>query len=575
MLVELSIRDLALIERAELALGAGLDVVTGETGAGKSLLVGSLELLLGETPRGGAGAWVRKGAKEARIEGRFVLGEPDLAERVAAHLAGQLPEIAAAFEESRAAGEPELILGRSLGADGRTRAHVDQRPVTLRALRELAPLLLEIHGQNEHQLLLQPLEQLRLVDTFGRHGRALADYRAARLAWLELLARRRRLEAERGERRDRLDLLRFQREELGRADLRPGEHADLQEERALLRHAGELLRELGGLVEGLREAEGAVLERLQAAAHVLGRWSAAVPRLGAPLGDLESARVHVEEAASALASVLDGVEHDPARLEALEERLAELERLETKYAADEAGLLERLEHVAAEIQALEATEESAGALEDELAEAGRRLEAAAAALSRKRRALAPELARRVQETLAALGLARARLELAFEPLAGAEPEERFGPHGAERVELLLSANAGEPVRPLRHVASGGEAARIMLALRTVLSAADRGRTLVFDEIDAGVGGRLGPAVAAHLRALAEHHQVLCVTHLPAIAAQAHVHLRASKEVRAGRTRTSVRALAGEERVAEVADMIAGGAAHESARAEARRLLGSA
>ncbi|MEW6073641.1 MAG: DNA repair protein RecN [Planctomycetota bacterium] len=571
MLTELSIRDLALIEAVDLTLGEGLNVLTGETGAGKTLLVGAIELLLGETPRGGAAQWVRREAKEARVEGRVIVDDPEVLARVAGALAADLPDLAAEWEEGRARGEAELILGRTLAPDGRTRAHVNHHPVTLRALRAVAPAAIEIHGQNEHQRLLDPAEQERLLDAFGRLDEPLARYREARAAWRALVAERERLAAEREARRDRLELARFQRDELAGAELERGEHARLADERGMLRGAGELRNDLGRLAEGLVAADDAVASRLGAARRTLERWRAILPRLAGPLEELEAAAVHVEEVGAALASLLAGVEDDPARLELVEERLAELERLERKYGGGEEGLLATLAAREAEIGALEAEEESLASLDDRLAAARAELESAAETLAKKRRALAPRLAKAVGEALGALGLAQARFALDLAPRDG-DDAARFAPGGSERVEFLLAANPGEDPRPLRHVASGGEAARIMLALRTVLSAADRGRTLVFDEIDAGVGGRLGPEVGAHLRRLAAHHQVLCVTHLPGIAARAHHHLRTVKEVRGGRTRTTVEILPADARVAEIADMIAGGAAHATARAEAARLL---
>jgi DNA repair protein RecN (Recombination protein N) len=576
MLVELTIRDLALFEEATLELGDGLNAVTGETGAGKSLIVGALELLLGETPRGGAAQWVRKGARQARVEGRFVLAGPTL-ERVRAHLAAELPEIAAGSggPAQPELGEVELILGRTLTAEGRTSAHVEQRPVPLRALRALAPLVLEIHGQNDHQRLLDPAEQLVLLDAFGECGAALADYRTLRAQWRDACERLERLESEREERRDRLDRLRFQAAELERARLEPGEGACLREERALLRSAEGLVVELGAVASELVEGENPLADRLERSARVVARWSKELARLEGAHQDLEAAVIHAREAGSALAGFLGGVQADPTRLEAVEERLAELERLEHKYGTDEAGLLARASAIGAEIEALDGAEESGAALRTRCVQAHAALERAARALAERRRALAPTLAERVQGTLAELGLARAR----FEVVQRERADEHFGPDGADEVEFHLAANPGEACRPLRHVASGGEAARIMLALRTVLSAGgreraarDRGRTLVFDEIDSGVGGRLGPEVGRHLRELARGAQVVCVTHLPAIAALAHLHMHVTKVMRDGRTRVIANALAGEARVAEVADMIAGGADEATARAEARRLL---
>ncbi len=580
MLTELSIRDLALIESAEVELAAGLNALTGETGAGKSLLIGALECLLGETPRGGAAAWVRRGADQARVEGRFVIAERAVRERVEALLRAELPELAAELAPARSGGtQPplELILGRTLGRDGRTRAHVDQRPVPLRALARLAALVLEIHGQNDHQRLFDPLEQTRLFDAFGELQELVASYERARTHWLQRAAELASSEARADERRGRLELLRFQRQELRAAGLLPGEHAALLEEREILRAAGELRAEVGGVTQELFEGEGAALDRVKGGGKVLERWSERVPRLAPALESVREAEIHLADAGEVLRSLLQGIDDDPARLETLEARLAELERLTRKYGCREEELGTLLESLEAELAVLEGPGASAEELAARVAAAREELEHAAGELARRRRTVAPRLEHAVRSALEGLGLPRARFAVALrERAAGGAGDDaaRFGPAGTDELEFLLAANPGEDCRSLRTVASFGEAARIMLALRSVLSAADRGRTLVFDEIDSGVGGRLGPEVGAALLRLAEAHQVLCVTHLPAIAALAERHLSLSKEVHAGRTRTTLTVLDGEARVTEVADMIAGGAAEETARAEARRLLGS-
>jgi DNA repair protein RecN (Recombination protein N) len=578
MLTELVIRDLALIESAEVELSPGLNALTGETGAGKSLFVGALELLRGETPpggaaspRGGAASLIRRGASQARVEGRFLLEERGVVERVAACLRQELPELA---EEALAAGSGpslELILGRTLGADGRTRAHVCQRPVPLRALAKVAGLVLEIHGQNDHQRLLDPAEQLRLADSFAGLETAVEEYRRCRAVWSakkdELERRNERAE----ERAERLELLRFQRQELREAQPAAGEHAALLEERELLRGANELRLQLGGLVQDLYEADGAALDRVKSAGHVLERWAERLPRLAGALEALREAEVHLADVRGVVGSLLDGIGDDPARLETVEARLAELERLARKYRTSEEELGAALAAIERELGELEGPGSSAEELAREVAAARTELDSAAGELAKKRRTAAPRLEQAIRASLETLGLAAARFEVALRP-RGAGDAERFGPAGTDDLEFLLAANPGEPCQPLARVASYGEAARIMLALRAVLSAGDRGRTLVFDEIDSGVGGRLGPEVGSALRALAAHHQVLCVTHLPAIAAAAARHLAISKEVKSGRTRTTIAALEGEARVSEVADMIAGGADEQTARAEARRLL---
>jgi DNA repair protein RecN (Recombination protein N) len=578
MLTELVIRDLALIEAAEVELSAGLNALTGETGAGKSLLVGSLELLAGETPRGGASSWVRRDAAQARVEGRFQLTDARVIARLEACLRVELPELAEELHLASASStgsadaprELELILGRTLGRDGRTRAHVNQRPVPLRALAKLAGLVLEIHGQNDHQRLLQADEQLRLFDAYAGLEDQREAYAHLRAEWLTRRAAHARASEHGAERRERLELLRFQREELTAAKLAPGELATLLEERELLRGAGELRTQLGGVLGELTESDAAVLDRVKAGVRALERWGERLPRLAPALAGLREAEVHLADAGATLASLLAGVADDPARLEALEARLAELEELARKHRTDEEGLLEVLARVERELAELEGPGTSLDELAAEAERARLALERAGAELATRRRAAAPRLNRAVQAALAALGLANARFQVSLVERAGGD--ERYGPHGLETLEFRLAANPGEPWGALARVASYGEAARIMLALRTVLSAGDRGRTLVFDEIDSGVGGRLGPEVGAALRALGSHHQVLCVTHLPAIAAAAAQHLSIAKDVRAGRTHTAITRLDGDARVAEVADMIAGGADQATARAEARRLL---
>ena len=566
MLVELSIQDVALLERAELEFGRGLNVITGETGAGKSLLIGALELLLGQRPKG---KLVRQGAERARVEGRFSFAPGAAPDRLVAWLADHQLDVR---DED---GELELVLSRSLGSDGRTRAHLNHRPVTRTLLRELAGMLVEIHGQNDHQRLFEPAEQLHLLDAYGELDGALERYRTARSRWL---AARRELsdwESNEAERRDRLDLLRFQVGELEEASIDAREVLELRRERELLRHAEEVGGDVGGLIDALEEGESAALDALRRGERVLERWEVKLADLGEPAGELRDATAHLESACAGLRAFLDGLDYSPRRLEEVEARLAEVERLERKYRADAAelqALLPRLQDELAEL--LEASGGLEG-LERECEAARKALDKEAKKLSKARRALEPGLVSEVQGALAELGLEKARVRIAFEPRAqNAEREEdAYGDTGAERVEFEFAANPGEGFGPLRQVASGGEAARIMLALRGALAARQTIPALVFDEVDAGVGGRVGPKVGKHLAALGEHYQILCITHLPAVAAAADRHLRVRKDEVQGRTRTVVDLLESDDRVGEVADMISGGSSEKTALAEARRLLG--
>jgi len=581
MLVELAIRDLALIERVDLEFGPGLNVVSGETGAGKSLLVDALGLLLGSRAKA---SLVRRGAERARVEGRFVLPLDGYGEVVERWLREHLPE---ALEERQDEDELELVLTRTVAADGKSRAHVNHRPATQGLLRDLAALLVEVHGQHDNQALFEPGEQLRLLDTFAGLEAKLADYSTRRGRWLERAERLVSIDTGETERLHRLDLLRFQVGELAEARPVAGEDVGLRSERSILRYGAELGRELGAVVGELSEGDTPALDAVRRAERAVERWSERIETLAEPAAALREASALLEDAARGLAAFLDGIEHDPARLEEVEGRLTLLEKLAKKHGVDVGGLADRRARLEAESESLVADTDGRERLEAEVAE----LEGAAAKSAQKlgdgRRKALEKLAKAVEAGLADLGLERAvfgsklvsRGSLSPSPMersdAASELERRrrvLGPNGTEDVEFVLAANPGEEKGPLRLVASGGEAARILLALRGALAVKRSTPTLVFDEVDAGVGGRLGPKVASHLERLGGHHQVLCVTHLPAIAARAARHLRVAKEVAEGRTRTSVTALVGEARVAEIADMIAGGASAPTARAEAERLL---
>lgn len=566
MLVELSIQDVALLERAELEFGSGLNVITGETGAGKSLLIGALELLLGQRPKG---KLVRQGAERALVEGRFSFAKGAAPLRLVQWLAEH--EVEASEEE----GELELVLSRSLGADGRTRAHLNRRPVTRTLLRELAGMLVEIHGQNDHQRLFEPAEQLHLLDAYGELDAPLEAYRAARARWVGARAKLSDFESHEADRRDRLDLLRFQVGELDEAGIDAEEITALRRERELLRHAEEVGKDLGGLLDRLAEGDEPALDALRSGERVLERWEVKLADLGEPTDSLREATAHLEAACNGLRDFLDGLDYSPRRLEEVEARLAEVERLERKYRASALELAALLPRLQDELAGLEAESGGIEALERETTAARKALDVCAKTLGDARRALVPGLVKEVQRALAELGLEKARVQIAFtpRPKRAERPEESFGESGAERVEFEFAANPGEGFGPLRSVASGGEAARIMLALRGALAARQTIPALVFDEVDAGVGGRVGPKVGKHLAALGNHYQILCVTHLPAVAAAATRHLRVRKAEIDGRTRTVVEWLAAEDRVSEVADMISGGAAEATALAEARRLLG--
>lgn len=635
MLLELSIENLALFERARLELGSGLNVITGETGAGKSLLVDALELLLGDRPKA---AMVRKGAAEARVEGRFELTAPACeAPELRGLLAELLPALLDEWRAAPADAPRELILTRAVTAEGRSRAWIDHRPVTQRALRDLAARLVEIHGQNEHQRLLDPSEQRRLLDLFGEVDAFAQRYREARARWIAASDAVIEFERRARERRDRLDLLRYQAGELADAKLSIDEHAQLVSERDRLRYANDVGRDLGAVVAELSSGDAPALDAVRRARRVLEAWQTKIADLAGPADELAAALEHLEEACATLETFVERIEASPERLETVEERLYRLDLLAKKYRVDLAGLIALQRDLARELAEIDGREERLDELAAARVKAFAEVEALAAKLTAARTATSKKLEKAVARSLGELGLEKARFQVLIAPrdafaASGAprgEPahaapasearasrgspaneraassrsardasagsdlaarssalergeddlaardlaeRRRFAEDGADRVEFLLAANPGEDAQPLRLVASGGEAARIMLALRTALATKQTIPTLVFDEVDAGVGGRLGPKVGEHLRALGESHQIVCVTHLPAIAAIATRHFKVSKAVAKGRTSTDVATLVGEARVDEIADMIAGGAAHATARAEAKRLL---
>ncbi len=566
MLLELSVRDVALVEGVDLTFAPGFNVLTGETGAGKSLIVDAIALALG----GRAGPeLVRAGAERARVEAVFDVS--------------RLPALAPVLAEM-GVGEEDgtLVVSRELGQTGRSACRINGRPATVAMLRRLAPFLVEIQGQHEFQRLFRPEEHLELLDAADA---ALADLRGrfARLARRAAEVERalRRLAGDERERLQRLDLLRFQVDEIAAAALRPGEEAELAERRQVLSHARRLLEGAGGAYELLHGEGGPGLAAgLGRCAEEVGRLAELDRRLAAPAGLLREATLQVEEAARLLRSYRDGLDLDPRELERVEERLDLLRRLQKKYGPTVEAILAYRQQAEAELERLARAGEEASALAGERAAVLEEMARLAAALRAERRRVAERLERAVEAELANLAMAGARFRVAF----GAVPDpeglpvegERVGwdERGCDRVEFLFSANPGEEPKPLARVASGGEAARLMLALRAALAGADGSPTLILDEVDAGLGGGAAQAVAARLAALARSHQIVCVTHLASVAAAADHHIRVGKRVDGGRTVVEARPLEGEERALEIARMLSG-TVSEPSLAHARALLASA
>ena len=553
MLRELRVRNFAVIESATVEFAPGLNVVTGETGAGKSMLIDAILLLRGARAQTDV---IRTDADTATVEARFETPPGSGA--------------AAMVEEAGiAADDGEILVRRELSRSGRHRAFINDSPVTVGLLERLGDHLVEVHGQHEHHRLLEPTRQLDLLDRFARVeelrdqvAALFAKHRAA----VEAVERTRAAERDRAQRED---LLRFQISELDAAHLSPGEEQALRAERQRLHHAERITTGLAALAAFLADEEPSAIGRVAQARRLAIDLTRFDPSFST-VGDLlDAAHAQLDEALVALRALRDRGDVDPGRLEAIDERIEVLGRLKRKYGDSEETMLRFRDETAAELDRLQRHEELLAAQERALADVAQELRVTAAELSQRRAAGARLLATEAQHELRTLGMERALFEVAVDRGA----PETMSARGLDRVELRLATNPGEEARPLARIASGGELSRTMLALHAVL-AGDDVATMIFDEVDAGVGGRAAGVVAEKLAAAARGRQVLCVTHLAPIAARAHHHLRVTKAVRAGRTRVATAVLTGDERIGEIARMLGGDVTPE-ARRHARELLGRA
>ncbi|HAD03533.1 MAG: DNA repair protein RecN [Desulfuromonadales bacterium GWC2_61_20] len=550
MLLELVIRNFATIDKLAVTFGPGFNVLTGETGAGKSIIIDAVGLLLGERARPDL---IRTGEEEATVEAVLDLtGQDALRQELAA----------AGFEESA-----ELLVKRVISRAGKNRIYLNGSLATLAQLQPVTAALVTIYGQHEHQHLLRSETHLPLLDTFAGLGRELEDYRRVYAA---AQAERQRLEkfaeSER-ERRQRLDLLTFQQDEIAAAAPRLGEDDDLAAERLLLQHAERLNAATAGGYETLYGGDGAICEELGRLAGSLEELTKIDPRLGSLAETLRSALLSLEDAASQLRSLAERTQFDPDRQQEVEERLATLAALKRKYGTTLAAVLQhRLDAAAqlAELAGLAGSREDAsrrlGELEAELAQIGRSISAARSKEAR-------ELQSAVEAELHQLAMPRARFEVRLTPLDSA------GPRGLERGEFFLSPNPGEEPKALARIASGGELSRVMLALKRAIPDGERVPTLIFDEVDAGIGGAAATAVGEKLRQAAVGIQVLCITHLPQVAAFAERHYRVDKRQEHERTFTALTLLDPEARVQEMARMLGGAKVTERTLEHARELIG--
>ena len=566
MLERLQVRSLGIIEDVAVTFGQGFSALTGETGAGKSLLVESLELIAG----GRASAeLIRTGDEKLVVEAWFVAPSSD--------------GLGVVFDDLGVPTTEEIIIRREVSAVGRSRCWVNDTPVTVGGLQRVASHLLAIHGQHEHYGLAEQDAQRRLVDSFGDLGVEVTEVREAWQGWVELSGEVRRLETARDRRRDRLDVIAFQEAEIGALALTPGEDDALRAKRLRLRHAARLQALTSGVVDGLGDREGAVVEELARSERAVAEMAECGVDVGEVLRLVTEARVVSEEALREVRAIGGDLRDDPAELEEVESRLHALEQIMLKYGGTLEEVLDHCKSLREERKELEKVEDLLEKSRRDTAAALGVFDAAARRLHEERLEASKLMAHEISRILKRLDMAGTRLDFRWmlrpdgtSPLIRDGRPVAFGPDGVEEVELLLAANEGEDLRPLAKVASGGELSRLHLAVRTVLRqrGPSQGLTLLFDEIDSGLGGATASALAGLLDDLAGHDQVLVVTHLAQVAGRARAHFRVEKTVNGGRTTTSVTIVEGESRTQEVARMVAGEAVTEATRSHAVELIGS-
>jgi len=556
VLTELRIRNFAIIEEIGLEFAEGFTVFTGETGAGKSILVDAVDLLVG----GRASAdLIRAGADEAEVSGVFSLtaGGP-----VAKFLHEQ---------DLLGSGESELILRRVLSREGRNRVHVNGRPTPLSVLQSLRGLLVDIHGQHEHQSLFKPAVQLDLLDEFGGLADARADYAAVFETWRGLEARLAEHRGALADRQAREDLLRYQVEEITGANLRAGEDRELERARLLLSQGRRLAELVQATYGPLYEEEPSILQSLGGLAGSL-KELAIDAELAEDRDRFAEAQAQLTDLAQRLRAYRDKLEFDPERLEKIEERLDLIRRLIKKYGGSLEAAIKLGEQAKQNLQELESGDEALKELSQQVAESREKAIKLAQALSRKRTKAGGEMEKRLERELKDLRMEHAKFRIAVEQEPGTDGPQLTST-GSDRVEFLFSSNLGESPLPLARIASGGELSRVMLAMKTVLAEEDRVPVLIFDEVDAGIGGAVSEVVGKRLRELSRHgHQVFCITHLAPIAVQAQGHFAVTKAAKSGRTVTQVGQLDKAGRVEEVARMLGGEKITPTIRSTAAEML---
>lgn len=551
MLLQLDIRDYALIERLELGFNPGFTVLTGETGAGKSILIGALSLAFGDRADSGV---IREGAQRAEVAATV-------------RLSGNEAALAWLREQDLDDGE-ECILRRVVGNDGRSRAWINGSTVPLASLRALGMLLIDIHGQHEHHSLLQREHQAELLDGYTAHPALLSRVEQAWREWKRLVAEAHELETMSAGNESETELLRYQARELDQLAPAPGEWERLNEEHRRLSNAGELIETCRAGIAALHEDEDAISDRLVRLIGLLRTGVAAEPGLAAAIELLENASVQVDEAAAELRAGLQRLDLDPERLTELDRRMTALHDAARKHRVPPADLPALREELHQRLQRTEGASERLAVLRTEIARAETTWREAAAALRGSRVRAAEKLSKAVTREMQKLGMPEGSFHIELEPREDAQPT----PTGSERALFLVSTNPGQPPKALARVASGGELSRVGLAIQMITSDQNGVPSTVFDEVDVGVGGRVAEIVGQSLRALGSRRQVLCITHLPQVAALGHHHLRVTKGRKGKSAVVTVTPLSRAERTEEIARMLGGVEISATTRAHAEEMI---
>ncbi|MFW6114718.1 MAG: DNA repair protein RecN [Thermodesulfobacteriota bacterium] len=553
MLVQLTINDFAIIESLSVAFSEGLNILSGETGAGKSIIVDAVNLILGARA---SPDLVRTGADKAVVEALFHLPQGPL-------LSSTLDEMGIPFED-------EVLIKRAISKEGKSRVWINGSPATVQMIAKLGPHLISISGQNEHQLLLRPENQLYILDDFGDVARDRLRLNELYRDYQGLRERREALKARLQKDEQQRELARFQAKEIEEAGLVPGEDADLEAERSRLIHAERLMDVVFGSYQALYEKDESLISLLSALIKNMDKAVEIDRDLEQYRGQLESAQAQLEDVSLALRDYRSRIRIDPDRLEKVQERLQLIRNLKRKYGSSIEEILAYREDLVNRESQLTNEKKDLDRIASLAEEKKRECISRAKELSRQRRAIAKAFERKVEEELKALDMGGTRFTVEFGPEGS--PDSDLSPDGFDTVDFMISPNVGEELRPLAKIASGGELSRMMLALKTILARSVMVETLVFDEIDSGIGGATAAKVGEKLKGLAEFHQILGITHLPQIASCGEAHFLVEKEVQQGRTRTSITSLDAERRLHEIARLMGGKTISEKTLAHAREML---